>query len=396
MGVPFRWMLASSWTSNLGDGIALAAGPLLVASQTDSAFLVALAAMLQRLPWLLFGLWAGALADRLDRRRVVIVANVLRAAVVALLVGVIATGHVSIELVLVAMLLMGTAEVFADTTAQTLLPMLVPTSDLGTGNARLQAGFLTANQLVGPPVGAALFALGTAWPFAVQVVTALLAVLLIARMTLPAVPPPTAPTRVRHDIADGLRWTWRNPPVRTLALVMLSFNITWAAPWGVLVIYSLDHLHMGPVGYGLLTTSAAVGGLVGTVLYGRLERRFALSTLMKVCLSLEVLFHLVLALTDTGWVAMVVLFVFGAYGFVWGTVANTVRHRAVPTRYQGRVGSLYMMSLFGGIVVGNALGGVIAQQWGLTAPFWFGFVGAGITLALVWRQLAHVAHAQAD
>lgn len=396
MGVPFRWMLASSWTSNLGDGVALAAGPLLVASQTDSAFLVALAAMLQRLPWLLFGLWAGALADRLDRRRVVVVANVLRAAVVALLVTVIATGHVSIELVLLAMLLMGTAEVFADTTSQTLLPMLVPTNDLGTGNARLQAGFLTANQLVGPPVGAALFALGTAWPFAVQVVTALLAVLLISRMALPAVPPPAERTRVRQDIADGLRWTWTNPPVRTLALVMLSFNITWAAPWGVLVVYSLDHLHMGPVGYGLLTTSAAVGGLVGTVLYGRLERRFALSTLMKACLSLEVLFHLVLALTETGWVAMVVLFVFGAYGFVWGTVANTVRHRAVPTRYQGRVGSLYMMSLFGGIVVGNALGGVIAEQWGLTAPFWFGFVGAGLTLALVWRQLAHVAHAQAD
>lgn len=396
MGVPFRWMLASSWTSNIGDGIALAAGPLLVASQTDSAFLVALAAMLQRLPWLLFGLWAGALADRLDRRRVVVVANVLRALVVALLVAVIVTGHVSIGMILVAMLLMGTAEVFADTTSQTLLPMLVDKSDLGTGNARLQAGFLTANQLVGPPVGAALFAAGTAWPFLVQVVTALLAVLLIARMTLPAVPPPAEPTRIRQDIVEGLRWTWANPPVRTLALVMLSFNITWAAPWGILVVYSLDHLHMGPVGFGLLTTAAAVGGLVGTALYGRLERRFTLAALMKVCLSLEVLFHLVLALTETGWVAMVVLFVFGAYGFVWGTVSNTVRHRAVPTRFQGRVGSLYMMSLFGGIVVGNALGGVIAQQWGLTAPFWFGFVGAALTLALVWRQLAHIAHAEAD
>ncbi len=396
MGVPFRWMLASSWTSNIGDGIALAAGPLLVASQTDSAFLVALAAMLQRLPWLLFGLWAGALADRLDRRRVVIVANVLRAIVVALLVVVIATGHVSIGIVLVAMLVMGTAEVFADTTSQTLLPMLVDKSDLGTGNARLQAGFLTANQLVGPPVGAALFAAGTAWPFLVQVVTALLAVLLIARMTLPAVPPPAEPTRIRQDIVEGLRWTWSNPPVRTLALVMLSFNITWAAPWGILVVYSLDHLRMGPVGFGLLTTAAAVGGLVGTALYGILERRFTLAALMKVCLSLEVLFHLVLALTETGWVAMVVLFVFGAYGFVWGTVSNTVRHRAVPTRFQGRVGSLYMMSLFGGIVVGNALGGVIAQQWGLTAPFWFGFVGAALTLALVWRQLAHIAHAEAD
>src|SRR3954453_18416429 len=101
MGTGFRWLLASSWTSNLGDGIGLAAGPLLVASQTRNAVLVAMAAVLQRLPWLVFGLWAGALADRLDRRRVVIVADLLRALVVAALCVTIVTGQVSIGLVLV-------------------------------------------------------------------------------------------------------------------------------------------------------------------------------------------------------------------------------------------------------------------------------------------------------
>ncbi|WP_049788476.1 MFS transporter [Isoptericola variabilis] len=396
MGRSFRWLLASSWTSNIGDGVALAAGPLLVASQTDSAFLVALAAMLQRLPWLLFGLWAGVLADRLDRRRVVIVANLLRALVVTLLVGIIATGHVNIVLVLAAMLLMGVAEVFADTTSQTLLPMVVDKADLGIGNARLQAGFLTANQLAGPPLGAFLFAAGMAWPFLVQVLTAVLAVVLVARVTLPAVPRAKGRSHVRQDVAEGLRWIWSNRPVRTLALVILVFNVTWAAPWAILVVYSLDHLDMGPVGFGLLTTASAVGGLLGTFVYGRLERRFSLATLMKVCLSLEVLFHLSLALATTGWVALVTLFVFGAYAFVWGTVSNTVRHRAVPTRFQGRVASVYMMCVFGGIVVGNALGGLIAERWGLTAPMWFAFVGAGVTLVLVWRQLANIAHTEAD
>ncbi|WP_422723808.1 MFS transporter [Isoptericola luteus] len=396
MGVGFRWLVSAAWTSNIGDGIALAAGPLLVASQTDSAFLVALAAMLQRLPWLVFGLWAGVLADRLDRRRLMIVANLLRAAVVGALTVVIATGHVNITLVLAAMLLMGVAEVFADTTSQTLLPMLVRPADLGTGNARFQAGFLTANQLVGPPVGAFLFAAGMAWPFVVQLVSVLLAVLLVSRIVLPALPDAgqVAGARVRDDITEGLRWIWRNPPVRTLALVVLVFNLTWAAPWAILVVYSLDHLHMGPVGYGLLTTASAVGGLLATFFYGRLERRFSMATLMKVCLSLEVVFHLALALAPSGWAAIVIMFVFGVYAFVWGTVANTVRQRAVPTRFQGRVGSVYMMCVFGGIVAGNAIGGVLAEQFGLTAPMWFGFVGAGITLLLVWKQLAHIAHAR--
>ncbi|WP_255455502.1 MFS transporter [Microlunatus sp. Gsoil 973] len=154
MGRRFRWLLASSWTSNIGDGIAVAAGPLLVASQTDSAFLVALAALVQKLPWLAFGLWAGALADRLDRRKVVMVADTLRSLVIAALCVTIFTGRVNISLVLSAMLLYGVAEVFADTTTSTLLPMLVQKADLGTGNQRLQAGFLTCNQLLGPPVGA--------------------------------------------------------------------------------------------------------------------------------------------------------------------------------------------------------------------------------------------------
>ncbi|MGF0117984.1 MFS transporter [Promicromonospora sp. Marseille-Q5078] len=402
MGAGFRWLMSASWVSNIGDGVALAAGPLLVASQTSSAMLVALAAMLQRLPWLVFGLWAGVLADRLDRRRLVIVANLLRAVVVAALCVVIVTGHVNIGVVLAAMLLMGVAEVFADTTSQTLLPMLLKPADLGIGNSRLQAGFLTANQLVGPPLGAALFAAGAAWPFAVQVLTVLLAVLLVGKVVLTPLPPAHGardldrPTKVRHDIAEGLRWIWTSPAVRTLALVILVFNITWAAPWAILVKYSLDHLHMGPVGYGLLTTASAVGGLLGTFSYGRLERRFSLATLMKACLTLEVLFHLALALAPSGWVAMVTLFVFGVYAFVWGTVSNTVRQRATPARFQGRVGSVYMMCVFGGIVVGNAIGGVLAEHWGLTAPMWFGFAGAGLTLVLVWRQLAHVAHAQAD
>jgi MFS family permease len=405
LGRPFRWLLASAWTSNIGDGIALAAGPLLVASQTRSAFLVALAALLQRLPWLVFGLWAGAAADRLDRRRVVMVADLLRAAVVAMLCVAIATGSVSITVVLVTMLLYGVAEVFADTTSSTLLPALVPKKHLSTGNHRLQAAYLTCNQLVGPPVGAFLFAAGAVWPFMAQVVCAVLAVVLVARIaSSPA--PDGAPglvrpdgdehTHVRRDIAEGLRWVWHNAAVRTLALVILVFNVTWAAAWSVLVLWSRDHLGMSEVGFGLLTTAAAVGGLLGTSLYPRIERRFSLAAMMRVCLMLEVLTHLALALTTTGWVAIAIMFEFGAYAFVWGTVSTTVRQRAVPQRFQGRVSSVYMMCVFGGLVAGQALGGIIAERWGLTAPFWFAFVGAGLTLALVWRSLAQVAHADAE
>ena len=394
LGRGFRWLLASSWTSNLGDGIALAAGPLLVASQTDSPILVALAAMLQRLPWLLFGLWAGAVADRVDRRLLVVVADVLRALVVAVLCLAVATGWVDVTVVLVTSFLYGVAEVFADTASSTLLPMLVEREDLGIGNARLQAGFLTTNQLVGPPLGAFLFAVGSVWPFVVQALCVALAALLVARVaTPPGAVRNLEGTHVRRDIADGLRWIAGHAAVRTLALVILAFNVTWGAAWSVLVLYSLDRLGMGEVGFGLLTTAAAVGGLVSTSAYTTIERNVPLATIMRVCLLLEVLTHLALALTTTGWVAIGVMVVFGAYAFVWGTVSQAVRQRAVPREFQGRVGSVYVVGLFLGLVVGQALGGLLADRWGLTAPFWFAFVGSGLTLAVVWRSLGLIAHA---
>lgn len=397
MGRAFRWNLASVWVGNLGDGIALAAGPLLVASQTRNPLLIASAAMVQRVPTLVIGLYAGALADRVSRVRLVVVANVLRALVIAGLIAMIATSRVSIAVVLVAMLLVGLAEQFADAGTRAVLPMIVEPADLGVGNARVMAGYLVANELVGPPVGALLFAAGMALPFGVQAVALLLAAWLFTRIGLTRHTAAVDRTQqhVGRDILDGLAWIWRTPAVRTLSLVIFFFNLTWGAPWGVLVYWAQERLGVGPVGFGALSTATGLGGLVSIAGYDWLERRFDLGALMKVCLTLEVLVHAALALTTALPVALALMVVFGGYAFVWGSVSNAVRQRATPLDLQGRVGSVYMFGLVAGLLVGQFLGGVIARHWGAAAPFWFAFAGAGVTLALVWRQLDHIAHARA-
>lgn len=396
LGTNFRWLLGSSWISQVGDGIALAAGPLLIASQTHDPFLVALGVLLQRLPWLLFGLYAGVIADRLDRKVVVVLVDLMRAFVLAVLVATIASGAVNIGIVMGALFLFGTAEVFADTTSATLLPMVVDKGDLGVANARLMAGFVTVNQMLGPPLGAALFAAGMMWPFVLQGVCVLLGAGLIAKMRLPVMVGPKEKKRVRQDILEGLRWTWHHAAVRTLTLTIVTFNITFGAAWSVLVLYSLKTLDMGEVGFGLLTTSGAVGGLVGIAFYDWLEARFSLGNIMRVGLMIETFTHLALALNRSGVGAMVILFVFGAHAFVWGTTSRTVRMRAVPTEFQGRVGSVYLVGVFGSMVVGTAIGGVIAGAWGIVAPFWFAFVGSGLLVVLIWKQMPHIAHADAD
>ena len=206
MGKPFRWLIGSSWLTNLGDGIEVAAGPLLIASLTQDPALVALAAFLQRLPWLLFGLYAGVLADRTDRRGIVVVANLLRAVVLVALAATLIADQQSIGIVLVAMLLLGTGEVFADTASGTLLPMVIAKEDLGIGNARLMAGVVTQNQLIGPAVGAGLFAAGIALPFMTQALLVALGVVLVLRMRVPAIDASGAgaPRRARHPRGPAL------------------------------------------------------------------------------------------------------------------------------------------------------------------------------------------------
>ena len=395
LGTGFRRLLASSWSSNLGDGFAFAAGPLLVASQTDDAFLVAMAATLQWLPHLLFGLHAGALSDRLDRRRVVIAADVLRMLLLGLLAASIVTGSVSIGAVLLLLFLLSTAEVFADNASHTLLPMLVDRKDLALANARIMAGFVTVNQLVGPPIGAALFAVGMALPFLGQAILVGFAAVLVSRIRLPRHGrDPAATSSIADEIAEGWRWVRGHAAVRTLVLTIFTFNITFGAAWSVLVLYSSERLGLGEVGFGLITTVMALGGVMGTVSYGRITARISLADLMRIGLVIETLTHLGLALATSPLVAMPIFFVFGAHAFVWGTTSSAIRQRAVPLALQGRVGSVNTVGTFGGLVLGSVLGGLLAQLLGVVAPFWFAFLGSALFLVLIWGELRHIAHAE--
>ena len=297
LGSSFRWLLSATVINNVGDGVAVAAGPLLVASQTHDPFLVSMALLMEYLPSLLFGVVGGVAADRFDRRRMVVVVNVVRAAVLVFLVATIAGGTVNIALILIVLFVLGTAETFADSASSTLLPGLVKREDLGIANARMQGAFLLTNQLVAPPIGAFLFAAGMALPFAANAAAFALGAVLISRVASSLGLERVKGGSFRADMAEGIRWLVGHPPMRTLALTIFTFNVTFGAAWAVLVLYAIERLGMDEVGFGLLTTAIAVGGVIGTVSYGRLERRFSLADLMRVGLLIETGTHVVLALT---------------------------------------------------------------------------------------------------
>ncbi len=397
LGRSFRWLFASTVITNAGDGVALAAGPLLVASQTRDPLLVSMALLAQTLPAPLFGFLAGVVADRFDRRRIVAAVNLVRAVALAGLAGTIATGIVSTAVVLATLFVLGTAETFADVGSSSLLPRLVRREDLGIANARLQGAYLLTNQLVTPPIGAFMFAIGMALPFATDAACFALGAVLVSRIVQGsgASPDAEAPRRsgLRADMAEGVRWLLAHPPMRTLALTIVAFNVTFGAAWSVLVLYAGERLGMDAVGFGLLTTAMAVGGVIGTVSYGRLERRFSLANIMRVGLVIETLTHLSLALTTSPVVALGTMVVFGGHAFVWGTTSTAVRQRAVPDALLGRVTGVYTVGGVAGIVIGTPIGGLLARSYGITAPFWFGFVGSALLVTILWRQFEHIVHA---
>ncbi len=396
LGGDFRLLLSQAVITNAGDGLTLAAGPLLVASLTRDPLLVSMALLSEYLAVLVFGFMAGAVADRFDRQRIIRAVNLGRALLMVAFAGTIVSGTVSIALVLVVLFILGTLETFADVGSTSLIPRLVPRERLGVANARIQGAFVLANQLVAPPIGAFLFAAGMALPFTTDAICFALGAVLVSRIATSqlAVEETEQPrASLRTDMVEGVRWLIGNPPMRTLALTILAFNVTFGAAWSVLVLYAQEQLGMNAVGFGLLTTAMAVGGVIGTASYGRLERRFSLADIMRVGLLIETGTHLCLALTTVPAVALAIMVVFGAHAFVWNTTATVVRQRAVPDALLGRVSGVYSVGLVAGIAVGTPIGGLLARTFGITAPFWFGFVGSALLVTILWRQFGYIVHA---
>jgi len=344
----------------------------------------------QRIPWFLFGLQAGAVVDRVDRKRLIVIVDLLRAIVIGLLAASIALDIVSLPIIYTAMFLLGTGETFADNARSTLVATAVPREGLGPANARLFGTQIVTNQLAGPPLGALIFAAGAALPFGADAISFVLAAMLISRVTHERPITDAEKHSVRSQVIEGLRWLASHPPVRTLVIMITAFNITFGAAFGIWVLYATERLGLSELGFGALLACTAVGGLIGSMLFGSLEKRATYATLLRIGLIFETFTHLMLALTRSYLVAGVVMVLFGVHAIVWGTTSTTVRQKSVPASLLGRVNSAHMLGSFGALALGSMLGGAIASRWGVIAPFWFAFAGSGAILLVVWRSIGYV------
>ena len=381
LGGRFWRVWTAAGISYLGDGVRAAALPLLAAGISHQPLAVASVTVAEGLPWALFALIAGALVDRLDRRKVMGIADLCRFATIGLLALAVATDHASIPVICVAAFALGTAQTMFDNASQAILPNLVAQPLLERANSRLATVEILSETFVGPPLGAALFVGLAALPFMVDSASFLIAALLVLTMTGSYRAPRTGPPRrLHHEIAEGLRWLWHHRLIRTLAFMLTVWNLVASAIAAVFVLFALHTLHLGKVQYGVLLTAVAVGGLIGSLLATRVIGWLGPGRTLKVVVLMGATSYLGMALARQVVVVGLLLAVEAMAGVTWNVVTVSARQTIIPTQLFGRVNSVYRFLSWGSMPVGAALGGVLATAFGLRAPF---IVACGALLVMI-------------
>ncbi|MGB8360540.1 MAG: MFS transporter [Acidimicrobiia bacterium] len=380
LGARFWRVWAAATASNVGDGIVLAALPLLAARLTREPIGVAATTIAVRLPWLVFGLFAGVIVDRRDRLRLMIGTDIGRAVVFAGMAAIVASGQMTLALLYATVFGVGVLETLFDTAAMSMTPALVRQDQLERANARINGAFIAANEFVGPPLGGALFAVAAAAPFGVDAATFALSVVILLTAGGRYRAERLQRSTVLADIRTGFGFLWREPLIRAFAIGAGVINLGFTSAVAVLVLHAQDNLGLDDVGFGILLATAAVGGLTGAQAAPRVL--MALGRRRGVVLAVAGLASGV-AITGAASTIWQAGFGYALVGFsveVWNIASVTYRQSVTPDELLGRVMAGFRVIAYGAFPLGAALGGVVADLTSLRIAF---FVGAGLILALV-------------
>lgn len=365
---------------------------------TDDPFLVALAAAVGGLPWLLTGLLAGSMADRYGARLLLPVADAARVVILAGLVFLLLTDRAGLPSVLGAALLLGVAETLRDTAAETFVPRLVVEDQLERAGGRLTAGALVGNEFVGPLLGGVLFGVGAALPFIASGAVTAFAVLLA--LSLPTIvlrllgPVASSVPTTDEGIWSGLIWLSRQPVLRALVLVVALVALADNAWFAVFVLYTDGRLGLGPIGFGALLAVGATGGLAGALLADRIVAGHRHRSTIGWSAAVTAGSPGLLLVASELWLAGIVVAATSAAFGVLNVAAAGLRYRLVPSDLLGRVSAAWRTSAYVASGAGALAGGAVASSQGLAAPFALS-VGLGALATFTWFHTTRLGPAPA-
>lgn len=410
------WRLWSAHAiSNLGDGISSVAYPWLASAVTRSPILIALVAVVSRLPWLVFTLPAGVITDRLDRRKVIVAMDAVRgllalivAAVVSLQAGSlneidkiasgsrISTNWILYFTLVITALLFGCAEVLRDNAAQTLLPSVVEENQLERANGKLWSVEFLANSFVGPPLGSFILGIAIFLPFYFDSATFFISAALIFSLfpkkfdgSSSDKQIPKVKMKFGVEIREGFSWLWRHELLRPMAIILGLMNALGSMMTAVFILFAQEVLDTSVFVFALLGTAGAIGGIVGGIIGPRISARLGSGRSLALTLWVMPLTGLVIGLTDKWQVLWLLTAISTVFAVLWNVITVSLRQSIIPANLLGRVNSVYRFFGWGSIPIGALIGGALvsimerfaSREFALRSPY---FLSAILGLILMF------------
>lgn len=392
-------LAAFTAVTNLTDGITKVTLPLIATSLTSSPTLVSGVFFTLTLPWLVAALHVGVLVDRVDRRRLLWLANCMRVVAVVALLVVILTHLITLPMLYGGALVLGVAEVIALTSAAAIIPDAVAPVGRDRANTWVTGAETVCNEFAGPFLGGLLVAASTAIALGASTAGYLIAMavlpLLIGRFKVARTA--GAPTRsVNQQVGEGLRFLWQQRVLRLLVLTVTVLVTCWAAWYALMPLVATKLWGLSSVGYGALVGSLGVGGLVGTLTVSIANRLFGRRRVMLANVFLTCSLVAVPAVTSNVWAVGCAAFLGGMGGTLWVVNSRSISQQLVNAEIMGRYNSVSRLFGWGAIPLGAALAGALGQALGYRAAFAVFAVLSLLVIIPFLRVFTPAAHAEIE
>ncbi|MBB5624352.1 MFS transporter [Sphaerisporangium krabiense] len=378
---PMLW--GATTVSLLGNGISSAALPLLAASLSSDPIVVSSVVVVGRLPWLLFALPAGVMADRWDRKRAMWISDLVRAGLTAGLAVAVATGSAGIALLMVVGFLIAIADTVFDSSSTAVLPRVVANDPvrIQRANSWLVGSRNTVESFVGPPLGGLLFTMSRSLPFLGDALSFLVSAVLLRRMRgdYHVARNALGDGGMRRAISEGFSFLWRQPVLRAITGIAGLFNVASLAQNAIFVLFAQQLFGLGALGFSLLLAAGSLGALFGAAQAGRLNRWFGTAVSLRLALVVSGVSCLVTASAPNPWFAAAGEILAGLGAAIWNVNQMSLRQAGTPDHLLGRVTGVHRLVTYGAMPFGALLGGVLASLSGLRTSF---VVAGAIMLAL--------------
>ena len=393
LGHDFSRIWSASLITNLVDGVLRLAAPLLAVSLTEDPILIGALSALGLLPWLFFAIPIGAIVDRVDRRKALVIGNSLRAVIALFIAFAVSQDFINIWLLLISVFFFGICEVLVDTTSQAVLPQILDKSNYERGNSRLQISEVIVSQFAGAPLSGLLYAVSIALPFFFSTTGFILAGLLILLFPFERAinvrkegDAGQAKLGLKGDIKFALNYLYQDKQIFSIVVITTLLGFFYSLSNAIAPLFILKELNVSPALFGVVLAIQGIGALAGSIAAPMVSKYLGRGKALAINVFFASLLVIFIGLSPNAYFFVAVSVLVGFTISVWNILLMSLYQSLIPPELYGRIHGARRTIVWGLMPIGALLGGVIARG-GLRLPF---LIGGSIATLIAFFSYKHI------